>query len=455
MPDESGKVVALRLSNGMQIPTVGKVPFTTNTNDVYTSIDHKIFVGDQAEDTRVKEASRIRFLTETLERYRSELSNFLLADLRSKHSKSKYWFQVHNIIYGETLKGEPLPMWAKRSLLYKIFLTADNPIATRIVTTKKAIPHQYKPDSTRPVCASLKTPSSCNAEQHCSFAGSCQLFVPEQYLSRFTLLIIDEMLWYTQRRDAMLSNNTQADPPRTNTIRITDNCVEFDNKLALFVLKLLETKSFRRTKQDMMLDILITDGSTNSELVKQHVVYNQVFQEKQTDAMMRAVKLEPLDPQLVPQWKGCYMVVSQDTNTPLQVIAVMVSYLTGNTNYTEARLRQDFAKMLRELQHNTRPYWKHYLQRAGQVRPELQYVKTLTQLVSTLLSGYPGSLMDLDLLTRVFPVQVDVLDMQKRRIRTITNQTTSYRMRVVLKGDAFRMCGCKTDSYSPVKFVFS
>lgn len=263
------------------------------------------------------------------------------------------------------------------------------------------------------------------------------------------------MLWYTQRRDAMLSNNTQADPPRTNTIRITDNCVEFDNKLALFVLKLLETKSFRRTKQDMMLDILITEGSTNSELVKQHVVYNQVFQEKQSDAMMRAVKLEPLDPQLVPQWKGCYVVVSQDTNTPLQVIAVMVSYLTGNANYTEARLRQDFAKMLRELQHNTRPYWKHYLQQAGQVRPELQYVKTLTQLVSTLLSGYPGSLMDLDLLTRVFPVQVDVLDMQKRRIRTITNQTTSDKMRVVLHGDAFRMCGCKTDSYSPVKFVFS
>lgn len=459
MPDKNGKVAALRLSNGMQLPTTGRLPFSIKITDVYADIDESIFTGqqNQIEDTRVKEASRIRFLTETLERYRSELSNFLLNDLRAKNSKTKYWFQVDNIINGKTLAGEPLPMWAKRSLLYQVLLTDRNPIVKRIVTTEKPVPQQYKPEYTRPACASSKIPSSCNAQQHCCYAGACKLFVPKEYLSRFTLLIIDEILWYTQRRDAMLSNNTQADPPRTNTIRITDNFVEFDNTLAFFVLKLLENRSFRLTKQDMMLDVLSTEGKTHSELIKQHVVYDQIFKEKQTDAIMRAVQLESLDPQSAAQWKGCYMVVSQEKKTPLQVIAVMVSYLTENHAYTEARLRQDFAKMLRELQYKNKPYWKHYLQQSGRVSRDLKHINTLTQLISTILSGYPGSVMDLDLLTRVFPVQLDILDLSRSqtKVRTLTNLATTNRMRVVLKGDAFCMCGCKLDSDSPVQFVFS
>ena len=48
--------------------------------------------------------------------------------------------------------------------------------------------------------------------------------------------------------------------------RITDNCVEFDNKLALFVLKLPETKSFRRTKQDT------ADGIASAALGGTHLL---------------------------------------------------------------------------------------------------------------------------------------------------------------------------------------
>ena len=437
---ESGRVKQCwaRTGSGRVVPVTVDVSsaslgssFPIDRSRSYDEIDDEIYVGDVQEDARVRHMSQLNFLKETFHRLRYEVSSFLKRDLRevakSGKKSKRYWFLVDNILRGVDKRGIPLPIWAKRSLLARLFFEGDvgqysalgDVLVTTTARSSDGIPLNYgKPASPRRTCSARvgATAATCSTDVHCHWHGKCKLFVPAGYYRLFTMLIIEELLRSTARGDTLLENEIDG-LVRNREIVITENSLQFDGGVAEYVVYLLERFDLRTLKEADILSTLAPriPQVSLADRVKEHVVYQAFAADYVRDQQAKSLGLEEPPPALARAAPGALWARGHPTS--VAAIATALSAALGST-ITPSVLRERLAHEVRAAS------WRQYAASAGKFDPELKSAKSLDRVVATIMNpAFRGSPADLDLIARIYhPLQIVCL------------QEPSYRKRVIASG---------------------
>ena len=412
--DDDGKPAALMLQNYLTVPIAFgknyKPHLPVSRDQVYREIDRALFDRDTVIDERIMDVSKYLFLRETLERYRMELSTYLREDLRKgsdRKVEERSWFRINSVLKGSDQDGRLLPLWAKRSLLADIFLAPQHGLQAILVSTNKSVQkREYVQDVTRRPCSTPHgiTQDVCDNTTHCVWDRRCKLYIPKRFARTFTMLIIEDLLRGSVKRDMIMEGRIDS-LIRSDRIRIRSEWIEFDTEVAEYVLYVLEHFDMRKMKEATILDYLdagASEAETAMRKLKEALVFKG-FMDFPQQPLGSSGKLIPLTgPALESVGEGSYIGERCSVYT---VIVYVVSNMLDRPTFTVGHLRQDILDGLREDRKLRTSYTNHLHEACG--APRLTTFEALTRFVET--GSWQGCLADIAVVATIYPISIRVL----------------------------------------------
>ncbi|CAK0767782.1 hypothetical protein CVIRNUC_003495 [Coccomyxa viridis] len=412
--DDEGKPAALMLQNYLTVPIAFsksyKPHLPISKDQVYREIDRALFDRDVVIDDRITDVSQFFFLRETLERYRMELSRFLQEDLRKgsdRNFEERFWFRINSVLKGSDQNGMLLPLWAKRSLLADIFLHPKNGLQAILVSTNKLVQKkEYVQDLVRRPCSTPHgvTQDVCDNTAHCAWDRRCKLYIPKRFVQTFTMLIIEDLLRGSVKRDMIMEGRIDS-LIRSERIRIRSEWIEFDTQVAEYVLYVMEHFDMRKMKEATILDYLdagVPQAETAMRKLKEALVFKG-FMDFPQQPLGSSAKLIPLTGAALESiGPGCYIGERCSVYT---TIAYAVSNLLDRPTFTVGHLRQDILDGLREDQKLRRSYTRHLQEVCGAQR--IATFEALARFVET--GSWQGCLADVAVVATIYPLSLRVV----------------------------------------------
>jgi hypothetical protein len=390
------------------------IPVEKSFGIAFFEADDALFADRSAPPTGPElEARRVRFLSETMQRLRLELALFMQASPATMD-------RLLRLLDAVDPNGAPLPVWAKRSVVFD-WLMAKGVAAVVDSRPPKSVTGAEAPGDAiatttpfRRSCVSEQTAGACSSDPHCTgAAGACRLYVPAQYLERFVLAFVDELLWNVQRRFDLSSRRNGELAFSVNTVRVTRDLLQFDSTTAPFLLDMLRTHDSRQMQGTQMFDVL-SAPSDESDMLQRHVAYNIVLRRQQQNAVLRVLRLLPLPPRvalddthyLVGNALGTSSVAEPREATPLQRAALLAAYLTGDPTLGEHELRRVFQRDMADPLEPVQRYWSRFAAHMRDIDKSFSGARTVPQLADRFDAKFSGDISVFDALTRVLPIRV-------------------------------------------------
>lgn len=412
--DDDGHPAALMLQNYLTVPIVFGKSYSPHLpisrDQVYREIDGDLFDRNTTIDARVMDVSNFLFLRETLERYRMELSRFLQEDLRKGSDRDydeRFWFRINSALNGVDQSGLLLPLWAKRSLLVDIFLNPRNGLQDVLISTSKSVQkREYVQDLVRKPCSTPHgmTQDVCDNTTHCAWDRRCKLYVPKKFVQTFTMLVIEDLLRNSVKRDMIMEGRVDS-LIRSERIRIRSEWIEFDTEVAEYVLYVLEHFDMRKMKEATILDYLdagASEAETAMRRLKESLVFQGFMDFPQQPLGSSAKLVEFTGAALESFGQGFY--IGEKTSV-YSTIVYVVSNLLDRPTFTVGNLRQDILDGLREDRKLRTSYTRHL--RDVALAPRSGTFEGLNRLVSN--GSWQGCLADVAVVATIFPISIRVL----------------------------------------------
>ena len=415
--DEDGKPAALRLGNDFVVPVRfpgGKTPYPVDELWLFRELDDDIFDRPYFVDERVKLVSEFYFLRESLERYRHELASFLRYDInRTVDGKirKKYLLRMKSVVDAKDKAGNPLPIWAKRSLMEDVFFKpANNSLVDEIIDTRKESTNvDYTLQTRRTLCASGSTShqTTCDASPHCTWRKGCKLYLPKKYVSTFTMLIIEELLRDTVGREMIFENRLET-LIKSNRIEVKANHILFDDTVANYVLDIMEKFDLRKQKEKSFIDYLEPSSVASRSYLqnlKKNILFRGFMKFPQQPLGVQA-KLIPVESS-----QKNTLFYTAVSNSLYNTAAYVISDVMNKPQFDSDQLRQDIVRFLKK-KHG----WQSYLKNLNKIGSRyVGYIRTFSQLAKFIEeSDWGGSVVDVDVISEIYPIDFKIIGKSMR-----------------------------------------